>query len=278
MKQEFFKYFAEQLAINRGFINLTDRYEIYDYIGNSSKKSECTPVALINADNLTFDEIEQTSKTFFRHLGELRKIKKIRILQPTGIILYIFWEEPQDIVIDYIKQLSLIDHTSRGGRTVLSWSLSVKELKITKHKNPISLFPPVWIMEKGPLAFSIFSNERDIVVRFFLNYFKDFVQGHHLLLDKKQYKTTSQIAILKNDLKNSIGKGNISIVLEKLRAVIKEESIVYKEILLLQSRLSNNANDYRLFQINKEDFDVINMRITKGTIEIIDSLDIKDVN
>ncbi|MEH2301189.1 MAG: hypothetical protein V7K88_19870 [Nostoc sp.] len=179
-------------------LSRNEEFAEFNFIGLKETPLSVDLVAFTKADGFTEKQIVDLRDKFF-NITQIVSYDfglKPGPRMPNGLLGLVFEHECPRYLIEFIKKQTKISHWQRSA-VLVSWVIDVKYKQIYTHNNPVSLFPPVVIMED-----SVFPG---------LEYLKSFI-----------YTYRSPSIHLDNDTKASIQNfGRLESRLEEIYKIIK---------------------------------------------------------
>lgn len=120
----------------------------FGFVGFKETATTIDFVALVEADKLTEKQIVDFRDSFFEIVKLVSYDFGLKPLarNPNGLLCFVFENSLPNHLANFIKKQTKISHFNKSAVTV-SWAIDVKHKQIYTHNNPISLFPPVYIVE-----------------------------------------------------------------------------------------------------------------------------------
>ncbi len=125
-----------------------EEFAEFHFIGLKETPLTVDLVALIKADGLTEKQIVELRDRVF-NITQIISYDfgiKPNSRMPNGLLCFVFENECPSYLIDFIKKQTKISHSKRSA-VLVTWVIDVKHKQIYTHNNPVSLLPPVVIME-----------------------------------------------------------------------------------------------------------------------------------
>jgi hypothetical protein len=129
-------------------LSRNDIFGDFHFIGFKETKLQINLVAFVKADDLTETEIVNLRDRFFNMTQMIAYDFGIKPgpRMPNGLLGFVFENECPNYLINFIKKQSKIDNFRRSA-VIFPWVIDVKQKQIHTHNNPVSLLPPVMIVE-----------------------------------------------------------------------------------------------------------------------------------
>ena len=125
-----------------------EEFAEFDFIGFKQTSLTLDFVAFKKADELNERQIVQLCDKFFEITQMVSydfRLKPVTRM-PNSLLGLIFEDECPNYLIDFIKKQTKISHWGKSA-VIVTWVIHVKQKQIYTHNNPVSLVPPVFIME-----------------------------------------------------------------------------------------------------------------------------------
>lgn len=126
-----------------------EKFAEFNFVGLKETPLTVDLFAFVKADGMTQKQISELCDKFF-NVTQIVSYDDFGLnpgpRNPNGLICFVFEDECSTSLVDFIKTQTKISHWKRSAVTV-SWSIEVKNKRIHTHNNPVSVFPPVIIME-----------------------------------------------------------------------------------------------------------------------------------
>lgn len=161
-------------------LSRNEEFAAFNFIGFKETRLTIELVAFVKADGLTEQQIVNLRDRFFNitQLVSYDFGTKPGPRMPNGLLGFVFENECPSFLINFIKKQTKISHSGRSA-VIVSWAIDVKHKQIHTHNNPVSLFPPVVLMEDW-----VFPG---------LDYLKSFVSAYRpQTVDKDSNRTDSK--------------------------------------------------------------------------------------
>lgn len=124
-------------------------FEEFGFVGFKETATTIDFVALIEADKLTEKQIVDFRDSFFEIVQLVSYDFGLKTLarNPNGLLCFVFEDCLPNHLANFIKKQTKISNFKKSA-VIVSWAIDVKHKQIYTHDNPVSLFPPVYILEK----------------------------------------------------------------------------------------------------------------------------------
>lgn len=129
-------------------LSRNEEFGEFNFIGLKETPVAVELVGFTKADRLTERQIVNLRDKFF-NITQIVSYDfgfKPAARMPNSLLGFVFEEECPNYLIEFIKKQTKISHWERSA-VLVSWIIDVKRKQIHTHNNPVSLFPPVVIME-----------------------------------------------------------------------------------------------------------------------------------
>ena len=125
-----------------------EEFAEFDFIGFKQTSLTLDFVAFKKADGLNERQIVQLCDKFFEITQMVSYDYRLRPLarMPNSLFGLIFEDECPNYLIDFIKKQTKISHWGKSA-VLVTWVIHLKQKQIYTHNNPVSLIPPVIILE-----------------------------------------------------------------------------------------------------------------------------------
>jgi hypothetical protein len=125
-----------------------EEFAEFDFIGYKESSLTLDFVAFKKADGLNERQIVQLCDKFFEITQTVSYDFRLKPLarMPNSLLGLIFEDECPSDLIDFIKKQTKISHWGKSA-VLVTWVIHLKQKQIYTHNNPVSLLPPVVILE-----------------------------------------------------------------------------------------------------------------------------------
>ena len=139
---------TEQLMQEEQLRNLSVDSEFY-FLGYRETPTAIDFVAFVEADELTERQVVDLRDQFFRAVQTISYDSDVRPLarNPNGLLAFIFENASSEAMAKFISKQARSDSFGKSA-IVVCWAIDVSQKKIYTHQNPVSLMPPVYILEQ----------------------------------------------------------------------------------------------------------------------------------
>ena len=140
--------------------NLIEEKQVYDlsrnkvfakfnFVGFKETNATIDFIAFVRADNLTEKQIVVLRDSFFNITQIVSYDFGLKPLarNPNGLLCFIFEDNLDNNLANFINKQTKIYNFKRS-TVIVSWTIDLKNKQIYTHNNPVSLFPPVYIIKK----------------------------------------------------------------------------------------------------------------------------------
>ncbi|MEM9276284.1 MAG: hypothetical protein AAGA80_25525, partial [Cyanobacteria bacterium P01_F01_bin.143] len=138
------------LVVEKQVYNLSRNEEFVDFnfIGFKETAATIDFVAFVKADNLTESKIVNLRDSFFNITQIVSYDFGLKSLgrKPNGLLCFVFEDSLPNHLANFVKKQTKISNFTKEA-VIVSWAIDVKRKKIYTHNNPVSVLPPVWILE-----------------------------------------------------------------------------------------------------------------------------------
>ncbi|MCB0844813.1 MAG: hypothetical protein KDE26_16275 [Bacteroidetes bacterium] len=247
----------------------------FDYLGINEAGSFINFFTIVKADGKNESEILHFINEFFEKLQNFKKDLALnRILNPNGVICFVFEAGSSYWFKKKIIEASKISHGIKTNRIVMPWVIDVVKRKVYPHENPVSVLPPVWIFHNPWWGLGISPGE-DQLNAFIHNYDQwkesgDISIPPNPLPESPHYQNLVE---LKNKTKELISQARTHKAFIGFKSCTKPGSWVYEELdtLLFNFRLTELRR--KLGKISDEEGQIQVNQINDGFLTIIEEVD-----
>lgn len=120
----------------------------FNFIGFKETNTTIDFVSFVRADKLTERQIVDLRDSFFNIIQIVSYEFGLKPLarNPNGLLCFVFENNLPNHSADFIKKQTKISNFKKSA-VIVSWAIDLKNKQIYTHNNPVSLFPPVYIVE-----------------------------------------------------------------------------------------------------------------------------------
>ncbi|ELS05454.1 hypothetical protein Xen7305DRAFT_00051980 [Xenococcus sp. PCC 7305] len=120
----------------------------FNFVGFKETATTIDFVAFVRADKLTEQQIVDLRDSFFNITQIVSYDFGLKPLarNPNGLLCFVFEDSLPNQLINFIKKQTKISNFAKSA-VIVSWAIDLKNKQIHTHNNPVSIFPPVYIVE-----------------------------------------------------------------------------------------------------------------------------------
>jgi len=123
----------------------------FQFIGYRTSATAVELVAFCDADDLTERDIVRRRDEFF---GLARRLPhefglKPRGRNPNGLLGFVFARGCPEHMARFVARQTQISHAANTGAVTVSWAIDAPGRRIHTHDNPVSIFPPVFVLARS---------------------------------------------------------------------------------------------------------------------------------